>query len=198
MLKQAGAVFAERGYHAASMDEIADRVGLSKPMIYSHFGSKEALYFAYIEAAGAELLRAIAEAYAGAEHDVESRMWAGTHAFFAFVDEHRDGYAVLFGELASNGAPFRREVSTVRRQIIDLVMVVCRQAVREAGVDSGAIGDPEPLAHAYVGAGESLANWWLEHPDVSVGDVTTQLYDIAWQSMQRMLGGAGATAPTVQ
>src|SRR5213079_2294618 len=56
MLGVAGDVFAERGFHAASMDEIADRADISKPMLYAYFGSKEGLYSAYVERAGADLL----------------------------------------------------------------------------------------------------------------------------------------------
>ena len=56
MLEVAGRVFAAHGFHDASMDEIAQDAGISKPMIYNYFGSKEGLYFAYIELAGQRLL----------------------------------------------------------------------------------------------------------------------------------------------
>ena len=56
ILEVAGQVFAARGYHAASMEEIAARADVTKPMVYSYFGSKERLYLAYIERSGRELL----------------------------------------------------------------------------------------------------------------------------------------------
>ena len=59
MLAVAGEVFAERGFHAASMDEIAERADISKPMLYAYFGSKEGLYSAYMERVGGELLAAM-------------------------------------------------------------------------------------------------------------------------------------------
>src|SRR4051794_25477254 len=83
MLAAAGAVFAERGFHAASMDEIAEQVGVSKPMVYNHFGSKEQLYFAYIEDAGRDLLASIVDAERAVRHadgTIEARLAAGTHA----------------------------------------------------------------------------------------------------------------------
>ena len=182
MLREAGAVFAARGFHAASMDEIADRVGVSKPMIYSHFGSKEALYFAYIEDAGRDLLAGIVDAErAVRESSIEVRLRAGTCAFFRFVDDHRDGYAVLFSEMAATGGPLRREVSAIRHNIVDLVQRLFDEVAAEPEIDT------EPYAHAFVGAGESLANWWLEHPEQSVDDVADRLIDIAWRGVQLVL-----------
>ena len=60
ILDVAGAMFARAGYHSASMDEIAESAGVSKPMLYAYFGSKEGLYLAYIRRAGGELLERLA------------------------------------------------------------------------------------------------------------------------------------------
>jgi AcrR family transcriptional regulator len=199
MLRAAGAVFAARGFHAASMDEIAERVGVSKPMIYSFFGSKEALYFAYIEEAGRDLLAGIVDAERAVRHEsVERRLSAGSLAFFCFVDEHRDGYSVLFSEMAAAGGPLRREVSAIRRQILELVQALLDQVTREAGVDADAIGGTEAYAQAYVGAGESLANWWLEHAEDSVDEVTDRLIAVAWLGVERVLSGHATKSATGQ
>src|SRR5213080_3115010 len=89
MLEVAGRVFAARGFHDASMDEIAQGAGISKPMVYSYFGSKEGLYFAYIELAGQRLLERMAEAAAGVERsgevDARATLRATSLAFFAHV-----------------------------------------------------------------------------------------------------------------
>jgi len=199
MLREAGAIFAKRGFHAASMDEIAERVGVSKPVIYTAFGSKEALYFAYIESAGADLLDAmVAAAQLSRAGQVQERLHAGALAFFTFVDEHRDGYAVLFSELAARGGPFRREVSAIRRQIVALTKVLLDEVVEEAGEDGARLGGTEALAQAFVGAGESLANWWLENPDARVEDITGRLMNITWLGLDALLRGRAAPWPTGQ
>jgi AcrR family transcriptional regulator len=173
MLREAGAVFAARGFHAASMDEIADRVGVSKPMVYSYFGSKEALYFAYIEDAGRDLLAAIVRAEREVrDAAIETRLRAGTRAFFQFVADHRDGYSVLFSEMAAAGGPLRREVSAIRRRIVDLVQYL--------------IAD-EALSEAYVGAGEALANWWIQHPEDDVDAMTDRLVAVAWVGLRQVV-----------
>ena len=188
LLREAGAVFAARGFHAASMDEIAERVGVSKPVVYSHFGSKDALYFAYIEAAGNELLDAIVTAErASRDRPIAERLHAGSRAFFHFVDDHRDGFVVLYGELAARGAPSGREVSEIRRRIVTAVQGLLDEAVRDAGADPGRLGGTEPLATAFVGAGESLANWWLDHPDEGVDDVTARLMNVGWVGLEALV-----------
>jgi AcrR family transcriptional regulator len=199
MLREAGAVFALRGYTAASMDEIAERVGVSKPMVYSYFGSKEQLYFAYIEDAGRDLVTGIVGAERAArDQSPEERLRAGTRAFFAFVDEHRDGFAVLYSEMAASGGPFRREVNATRRQIADVVGLLFAQVARSAGVDPDGFGGIEPLALAYVGAGESLANWWLEHAEDSVDEVTDRLLTVAWKGVEGVLSGQATKGATAQ
>ena len=159
ILDVAGAVFARAGYHSASMDEIADSAGLSKPMLYVYFGSKEGLYLAYIERAGGELVERLVGA-APPEDQSTAGLKARITEFLAFVEEHGDGWKVLFRELAST-RPFAERVARLRLRIAEAI----RRMIDSAGLDH-----PPPasdaIAHAIVGAGESLANWWLDHPEI--------------------------------
>jgi AcrR family transcriptional regulator len=161
ILDAAGQVFA-RGYHGASMDQIAGLADVSKPMLYAYFGSKEGLYVAYVDRTGRELLARLAGATTP-DDQPSVRLRAGILEFLAFIEEHRDGWQVLFGELTSMG-PVVEEVGVLRRRIAQWIMGVL------AGATGGQGNVPDvsvqATAHAIVGAGESLANWWLEHPDV--------------------------------
>ena len=178
LLQAAGQVFARRGYHDASMDEIAALADVSKPLLYAHFGSKEGLYVAYIDRSGRELEARLVAA-SGPHEDRARRIRAPITEFLAFVEEHRDAWTVLYSSLSSSPS-LADEVATLRRRIA--------RAIR--GLLGGEqTGDPSPpdLAHdgvadAIVGAGESLANWWLEHPDVpreEVADWLVSLVDAA-------------------
>jgi AcrR family transcriptional regulator len=158
MLAVAGRVFAERGFHTVSMDEIAEQAGISKPMLYHHFGSKEGLYVAYVRQAGSALLAAMREATDPGAPPAD-RLLEGTLAFLGYVDEHRPGWALLSQEAASQGGPLAAEIAALRTGI---AVIVNRLLATVAGAEVGARS--EALAHAFVGAGESLANWWLEHP----------------------------------
>ena len=95
MLDAAVQVFSRRGYHAASVDEIAETAGISKPMVYAYIGTKEELFIACMRREGDRLVAAVTEAAAeGTSPD--DQLWRGLRAFFAFVTEHRDGWRVLY------------------------------------------------------------------------------------------------------
>ncbi len=151
-------MFARDGYHSAQMDEIARLAGVSKPMLYTYFGSKEGLYLAYIERSGQELLERLQGSFT-ARDPGSVRLPDRVMGFLEFVEERRDGWKVLFRE-ASASRPVAEEVAVLRGRLAE---AVCRLIRGGPAIDSTAA---EAAAHAIVGAGESLANWWLEHPEV--------------------------------
>jgi AcrR family transcriptional regulator len=159
MLAVAGRAFAARGFHSVSMDEIAEQAGISKPMLYHYFGSKQALYVAYVRQQGSALLAGMREA-TDPDAPPAERLRAGTLAFLGYVDEHRPGWALLYREAVSQGGPLAAEIAELRARIAAIVQ---RLFAPVAGADADGTG--AALAHAFVGAGESVANWWLEHPE---------------------------------
>jgi AcrR family transcriptional regulator len=171
ILDAAGQLFARGGYHASSMDEIAALADVSKPLLYAYFGSKEGLYVAYIDRSGRELEGRLLAA-SGSDDDPGSRVRAPIMEFLAFVEEHRDAWIVLYSELSSS-RPLAEEVARLRHRNAEAIRVLLagdRESRPSAALSSPAV---DGVAHAIVGAGESLANWWLEHPEVpreEVGD----------------------------
>ena len=163
ILRVAGQVFAEGGYERASMDRIAAMAGVSKPMLYAYFGSKEGLYVAYIERTGGELVQRLV----GADDGRQASLRTVIGEFLAFVEEHRDGWTVLFRELNTR-RPLAEQVSQLRAQIVGEV----RRMLEDPEGGSGLVPPAsEGIAEAIVGAGEALANWWLERPGVPREDV---------------------------
>jgi AcrR family transcriptional regulator len=167
ILDVAGHVFARDGYHGASMDEMAKLAGVSKPMLYAYFGSKEQLYVAYIDRTGRELVERLVAADPPHERASE-RPRLVIAEFLSFVEEYGDGWRVLFSELTAS-RPLAEQVAGLRGQIVAEV----RRMLEGAGPQR--VGLPAPasdgVAHAIVGAGESLANWWLGHPEVALAEV---------------------------
>ena len=168
ILRFAGQVFAEGGYDRASMDRIASLAGVSKPMLYAYFGSKEGLYIAYVERTGGELVQRLVAADQGDGQPGRSRAVIGE--FLAFVEEHRDGWTVLYRELNSR-RPLAEQVAQLRARIVAEV----RRMLEGDGDErpAGGLRPPasEAVAEAIVGAGEALANWWLKQSGVQRGDV---------------------------
>jgi AcrR family transcriptional regulator len=163
ILDVAGRVFARGDYHSSSMDEIAALAEISKPMLYTYFGSKEGLYLAYLDQTGGELVDRLRRA-ASPEDPPVGRLRARILEFLAFVEEYRDGWTVLFRGSTTTSAPVAAEVAELRLQVVAAV----REMVEDAVPDSVQLPPlaSDGVAHAIVGAGESLANWWLEHPEV--------------------------------
>ncbi len=162
ILDVAGHVFARDGYHTAAMEEIAQLAGVSKPMLYAYFQSKEGLYVAYIGRTGRELVERLQPGGNGQE-PAARRLRSPVSEFLRFVEEHRDGWKVLFSEVSSS-RPLAEEVAQLRRQITDAVRRLVERGAPGARLPPGAT---DAIAHAIVGAGESLANWWLEHPEIA-------------------------------
>ncbi|MEA2167237.1 MAG: hypothetical protein QOF76_537 [Solirubrobacteraceae bacterium] len=178
MLDVAGDVFAERGFHPASMDEIAERADISKPMLYAYFGSKDGLYSAYMERVGAQLLAAM-DAAVDAGLAPGDQVYASMSAFLGFVDEHRPGWAVLQRELASGTAA--QDVAQIRAAIVKRMAALLAQELDPVYADA--------LAHGFVGAGESLATWWLDHSEASLEDMAARIMEIGWIGVGGVLEG---------
>jgi len=171
------------------MDRIAELAGLSKPMLYAYFGSKEGLYSAYIEVTGRELVQRLARADRSQVPRV-ARLREPISEFLTFVAEHRDGWNVLFHEVTAS-RPLVELVAELRAQVVDEV-----RRMLEAGTGSwpGLLPPAsDGVAHAIVGAGESLANWWLEHPEVTREQVTDWYVGLT----QAAIASAGQDAPGV-
>src|SRR2546423_898619 len=119
MLDAAVAVFSRHGFHAASMDEIAEGAGVSKPMGYAYLGAKEDLFIACLHREATRLMEAIA-AVVGEEATPDQQLWQGLRAFFRFVGKHRDGWSVLYRQ-ARGQEPFAGEVAAMRGRMVEVV-----------------------------------------------------------------------------
>lgn len=164
MLRAAGDAFATHGFHGSSMDDIARAAGVTKPMLYRYFGSKEDLYAAYLRSAGNELVDRVRALDARGQSSL-ARLRVGLRAFLTYVEEHRVGWTVLHGETTTPAdAHIAREVAELRGRIIRMLTTLFGDAA---------------FAHAFTGAAESLATWWVNQPQPSVEEAVAILMNIA-------------------
>lgn len=184
MLDAAVSVFSRRGYHPASMDEISETAGVSKPMIYTYLGPKEDLFTACIRREGARLAEGIAEAV-GTVHRPDEQLRAGLLAFFRFVLDHRDGWIVLYRQARAQGGTFAEEIAGMRQRMIQVVAGLLAHADGGGGGGDGEdrVEQAMPTAHALVGAAEALSDWGLEQPGVTAESLTDRLVDFAWNGL---------------
>jgi AcrR family transcriptional regulator len=187
ILDAAMEVFAERGYHVASLDEIARTADVSKALIYEHFPSKQALWASLLDTQVAEVFRRLAGAAATSEPG-EVRLRAGVDAFLAFVEERPGAWRMLFREAADpEVASF---LDRVRSQVAGVVATLiaaepatwpAEEARRELAV--------EMLAEQLTGAVQALANWWGDHQDIPREVLVDRVMDFAWLGLERLRAG---------
>ena len=194
ILDSALAAFSRKGYHATSLDDVAGEAGISKALIYEHFSSKQELYADLIARNARELTQRVAGALAGVE--VESgvaRLATGLEAFFAFVEERRDAWRMLFRESSDPEATavLDRMIEQVTAEVTDLIALDPGARALESP------GDPalRLLAEMLVGGVQSMANWWTEHPEVSRSQILEIAMDFAWLGLERLSRGERWSRP---
>jgi AcrR family transcriptional regulator len=193
-------LFAERSFYDVSMDEIAARAGVSKPVVYGLVGDKERIFRSCVELATFALGEQVSAAMR-AEADVEAALRAGARAFFEFVQEAGPGWDRL---LVTQGGPVSVELDAARRRQAELVAELLgeifeRHAERAPGepIDRLQI---EAIAHSMNGACESLAAWWRRHPELALDDLVELATRLVAPGVtgviERPLGAWALTGPT--
>ncbi|GAA2634317.1 TetR/AcrR family transcriptional regulator [Dactylosporangium fulvum] len=186
MLDAAVKIFARRGFHAASMDEIAEVAGISKPMVYAYLGTKDELFVACLQREATRLMEAVAAGVRPTARPDE-QLWNGLRAFFAFVGAHRDGWRVLYRQARSE-PHFAGELAGMRARIVEVVAGLLESACAAAAVPARP-GDFMAMAYAYVGAAESLADWLADHEEEDPEHTATRMMNFVWVGAESLLQG---------
>jgi len=176
-------VFAERGYHRASVDEIARRSGVTPPVVYDHFESKLALHKRLLERTRDELLAMWSEQLSG-DDPAEERIPRALDAWARYVEEHPYAPRMFFAE--TTGDP---EVEAIHREVRDQATGVLAAIVgREAGTE--AEQEMSEMASEVIRAGlGGLAIWWSDHPHVPRQRVVATAVNVFWVGLERLRGG---------
>jgi AcrR family transcriptional regulator len=182
VLDLAEELFAQRGYRGASMDELARRAGVTKPVVYAVAGSKEELYRRCVQRVADELAERVTRA-ARAQDDPAARLRAGGAAFFAFVAERERSWSVLFDEAEAPG--HAAQLAGVRARQTRLVAGLIGEAAAELGAPP-APALLDAIAHALNGAYEWLARWWADHPDVSADTLADWVAALVMPGLEAM------------
>ncbi|MFZ5872780.1 MAG: TetR/AcrR family transcriptional regulator [Actinomycetota bacterium] len=155
LLGAAQEVFVANGYHAAAMDEIADRAGVSKPVLYQHFPGKLDLYLAILDRHIDELLAAVRSGLESTT-DNKQRVAATIGAYFAFVDREDAPFRLVFESDLTNDPAVRDRVERLER--------ACAEAIAEVIADDTGLprAESELLGMALTGMAQVTARYWLQ------------------------------------
>jgi AcrR family transcriptional regulator len=179
LLAAAQQVFVANGYHAAAMDDIAERAGVSKPVLYQHFPGKLELYLALLDTQAAALGAAVQDALAATD-DNRQRIHGVLTAYFEFVDRADDdgAFRLIFETDLGNEPAVRDRVEAVTQRTM--------QAVADTVAGDTGLGraQAELLSTALTGAAQVAARWWLasDRP-VSQADAVRLLESLLWRGI---------------
>ena len=173
-------VFAEKGYEATSVEEIASRAKVSKPIVYEHFGGKEGLYAVVVDREMEYVIGVISEALsAGSPRE---RAEQAALAFLTWVKDRPDGFALLTHDapttvLSSGG------FSSLLNEVAERVSDVFAEAFKQAGYDP----DVAPIyAHALIGMVTLVGQWWSVVRKPSVEKVASHIVALAWMGLRNL------------
>jgi AcrR family transcriptional regulator len=185
-------VFAERGFYGVSMSELAEAAGVTKPVLYQHFGSKRDLYLELLDDVGARLLDDITKATVSADGP-RQQVEAGFAAYFRFVANQQAAFRLLFGGAGRSPKPdgsrrrggddsegdrdFEATIRKVEDAIAEAIAVL---------IDADIDGDHRRiLAHGLVGLAEGTSRHWVRTGQGGDADVLgRRLADLAWAGLR--------------
>ena len=176
LLDAARTAFAEKGFHATSMDEVADVAGVTKPVIYQHFGSKRQLFLELLVDVGAELRDTIAVASARATGP-RAQVEAGFAAYLRFVSEDQASFRLLFA-----GGTLRDEEFAEAARQAEAAMAETIASMIDADISA-----PHRLllAHAITGLAEGVSRHWVaSQPGLSADELARLVTELAWAGLR--------------
>jgi AcrR family transcriptional regulator len=177
LLGAAQEVFVAQGYHAAAMDDIAERAGVSKPVLYQHFPGKLELYLALLEEHAAELTRRV-EAALASTTDNQKRVAASIGAYFEFVDGDGEGFRLVFESDLRNDPAVRERVE---RMTADCVEAITEVIAHDTGFP---VAEARLLSVGLTGMAEIGARWWLSSADrLEKRRAVELLVTLAWRGI---------------
>lgn len=170
------AVFAEKGYDATSVEEIAERAAISKPIVYEHFGGKEGLYAVIVdremELVIGDISRAISS---GSPRD---RLEGAALAFMRYVEQRPDGFAFL-----SRDSPTKSGLANLLAEVAERVGNVLAAELARSGYDP----DISPLyAQALIGMVTFVGRWWMDHPTMTAEQAAAHTAALAWMGLRHL------------
>jgi AcrR family transcriptional regulator len=177
LLAAAQEVFVAQGYHSAAMDDIAERAGVSKPVLYQHFPGKLELYLALLDKHCDAIVAKVRSAMA-ATTDNKDRVRGAVAAYFDFVDHESEAFRLVFESDLRNEPAVRERVERVEQR--------CIEAIRDTIISDTGVSRPkaELLASGLVGAAETAAQFWLAAGrQVPKADAEALLTALSWRGI---------------
>lgn len=178
LLRAAQDLFVEQGYHATVMDQIAERAGVSKPVLYQHFPGKLELYLAILDHHNTELVRSVSEA-ATSEPVNKMKVAAAVDAYFAFVEADGAAFKLVFESDLTNDPLVRDRVNSAERQLATVVTDIIAEDTDLPRASAELLGFAlSTMAHA------SARNWLVHENPLPRQEAAALITQLAWRGIR--------------
>ncbi len=169
-------VFAKRGFHGASMNDVAEAAGVTKPVLYQHFASKQDLHLALIDDVGKRMITAISKGTAGATNG-KNQTELGFQAYFRWVADDRDAFLLLFSTQASGD---ETATKAIRQITSDAASAIAPLIAVEIDHEK-----QRTLAHGLVGLAEGVSRRLVERgEDFDPDELARLVANLAWAGLR--------------
>ncbi|HLW16013.1 MAG TPA: TetR/AcrR family transcriptional regulator [Actinomycetota bacterium] len=177
LLSVAREVFAEDGYPGAAMEKIAQRAGVTKPVLYQHFEGKKELYLALLDSDMSRLLAQVSGAIESA-HDNPSRIRKGLAAYFNYIEANVDSFRLLFRETMGADPEFRESIDRFHDAAATSIGAIISDETGKS------LELAELLARGIMGMSEAAATWWLDRKqEIEKAELVESLAELAWRGL---------------
>jgi AcrR family transcriptional regulator len=177
LLGVARTLFAERGFEAATVEEIADRAGVSKPVVYEHFGGKEGIYAVVVD----REVRALTDRITSALDAEHPRLAAeqAAEAFLGYIEEQEEGFRILVRDAPVGSG--RGTFASVINDVATAAEALLISEFKEGGFDR----ETAPMyARMLVGAVALVGEWWLEERKPKREVVAAHIVNLTWNGLR--------------
>ncbi|MFD0901334.1 TetR/AcrR family transcriptional regulator [Actinomadura sediminis] len=170
-------LFAERGLDGTSVEEIASAAGVSKPVVYEHFGGKEGLYAVVVDREFEGLLRLVTEALTSARH-YRGKLEKAALGLLEYIEENPDGFRILVRD--SHGGTGTGSYASLLSEIAGEVEYILAQEFDRHGYDDKFAS---LYAQSLVGMVAVTGQWWLDVRKPRREDVAAHIVNLAWNGL---------------
>jgi AcrR family transcriptional regulator len=187
LLDLAEELLIEHGYAGFSIDDLCRAAGVSRPVVYEHFGSKDGIYLACVRRIRAEFEDAVLAASAGGQ-DLATTLERGADAFFSILERDPRRWSLVYGGANALVGPLADQLAELRDQTVDQIALASAPFARHA--------EPERItawAHAVSGAGEQLGRWWLRNPEIPRERIVAYHRDFLHAAAQHLILSTAAS-----
>jgi AcrR family transcriptional regulator len=188
LLQLAEALFREKGYVGFSIDDLCRAAGVSRPIIYEHFGSKDGIYVACLSRIRAEFEQALLAAAADSP-DLASTARNCANAWFEILERDPLRWSLVYGGATGLVGPLADQLAELRDKTVDQIALLAKRFAPDANTEQTTL-----WAHAVSGAGEQLGRWWLRNPDIPRERVVDFYSDFLNDAVEHLVAATASLA----